>query len=300
MGLLTQGDRLLSWEETRKQSDLVRRIGVQQFIAAYHRERARKGDPFKWGDEVEFILATLNSSEQRAQLSLTGPDILPALVQAEKDDPHYPTSWTPEYARYMIEGTPAGPYGDSLSEVTKVEENMKIRRQQLYDILKGTGVFPLTLSVFPRLGCPKFTSPEYDPKPDSSVMKSIFYPDEVVVQPEEHPRFMAVTDSVHQRRRDKHAINVPIFQDKRTPTPFLEDFPKGHNIPPDTALPDHIYMDCLGFGPGCSCVQVTVQAPDVEQCRYLHDQLAVIGPLLVGLATFSASSNFTVVVITMK
>jgi len=24
-------------------------------------------------------------------------------------------------------GTPAGPYGDSLSEVTKVEENMKIR-----------------------------------------------------------------------------------------------------------------------------------------------------------------------------
>jgi len=59
MGLLTQGDRLLSWEETRKQSDLVRRIGVQQFIAAYHRERARKGDPFKWGDEVScfFLVA---------------------------------------------------------------------------------------------------------------------------------------------------------------------------------------------------------------------------------------------------
>ena len=39
--------------------------------------------------QVEFILATLNSSEQRAQLSLTGPDILPTLVQAEKDDPQW-------------------------------------------------------------------------------------------------------------------------------------------------------------------------------------------------------------------
>ena len=51
---------------------------------------------------------------------------------------------------------------------------------------------------------------------------------------------------------------LAVYQDKRTPTPFLEEFPKGHNIPPDTALPDHVYMDCLGFGPGCSCVQVGV------------------------------------------
>jgi len=47
-----------------------------------------------------------------------------------------------------------------------------------------------SVCCFPRLGCPKFTSPEYNPKPDSSVMKSVFYPDEVVVQLEEHPRFM--------------------------------------------------------------------------------------------------------------
>lgn len=42
------------------------------------------------------------------------------------------------------------------------------------------------------MGCPGFTSPEYEPRPKTSVMKSLFYPDEVVVQPEEQKRFMYV------------------------------------------------------------------------------------------------------------
>ena len=41
-----------------------------------------------------------------------------------------------------------------------------------------------------RMGCPGFTSPEYEPHPETSVMKSLFYPDEVVVQPDEQQRFM--------------------------------------------------------------------------------------------------------------
>ena len=52
MGLLTEGDTLLSWADTKKHADFVRRIGVQQFIAAFKRGLGRKEDTFKWGDEV--------------------------------------------------------------------------------------------------------------------------------------------------------------------------------------------------------------------------------------------------------
>ncbi len=51
MGLLSDG-KPLSWAETKKHAELVRRVGVQQFLAIYHRLKDRKGDVLKWGDEV--------------------------------------------------------------------------------------------------------------------------------------------------------------------------------------------------------------------------------------------------------
>ncbi len=51
MGLLSEG-KPLSWAETKKHAELVRRAGVQQFLAIYHRLKDRKGDVLKWGDEV--------------------------------------------------------------------------------------------------------------------------------------------------------------------------------------------------------------------------------------------------------
>ena len=48
-------------------------------------------------------------------------------------------------------------------------------------------------------------------------------------------------------------INVPIFKDKNTPDPFIEF--------PDIAAAktDHVYMDAMGFGMGCCCIQMTFQ-----------------------------------------
>ena len=51
MGLLSEGTPL-SWEETKKHAELVRRMGVLQFLASYHRLKDRRGDELKWGDEV--------------------------------------------------------------------------------------------------------------------------------------------------------------------------------------------------------------------------------------------------------
>ena len=62
------------------------------------------------------------------------------------------------------------------------------RREQLYEVLKGTDVFPLSITVFPRLGCPGFTQPEYIPNTAESASRSLFYPDEAIWSG--HPRFV--------------------------------------------------------------------------------------------------------------
>ena len=47
------------------------------------------------------------------------------------------------------------------------------------------------------------------------------------------------------------------------------------------ALVDHIYMDAMGFGMGCSCLQLTFQACNVNEARRLYDALVPLTPLLV-------------------
>lgn len=112
-------------------------------------------------------------------------------------------------------------------------------------------------------------------------------------------------------------FNIPIFKDKNTASPFKEALPRSlqnatdeqfHSIRaesnswdvpiepvdrnnpnltlPDVipdAKPDAIYLDCMCFGMGCSCLQVTFQACSVEEARRLYDQLAVVSPIMVRL-----------------
>lgn len=105
-----------------------------------------------------------------------------------------------------------------------------------------------------------------------------------------------LTRNIRCRRNSKVAINMPIYRDTQTPNPFREPIPKSIALqfPPGTTLQDiipdakqdHVYMDCMAFGMGCSCLQITFQACSVEEARRLYDQLAVISPLMVGYYYF--------------
>ena len=55
---------------------------------------------------------------------------------------------------------------------------------------------------------------------------------------------------------------VTVFKDENTKSPFREDFRKmgdTQGVSERLCKPDHIYMDCMGFGMGCSCLQMTFQ-----------------------------------------
>jgi len=42
-----------------------------------------------------------------------------------------------------------------------------------------------------------------------------------------------------------------------------------------------IYLDAMGFGMGCCCLQVTFQASSIGEARQLYDNLTPVCPIMV-------------------
>lgn len=49
-----------------------------------------------------------------------------------------------------------------------------------------------------------------------------------------------------------------------TPSPFVEEFPEDDGEAARAALPDHIYMDAMGFGMGNCCLQVLKELSELH------------------------------------
>jgi glutamate--cysteine ligase catalytic subunit len=46
-----------------------------------------------------------------------------------------------------------------------------------------------------------------------------------------------------------------------------------------------IYMDCMAFGMGSSCLQVTMQLDNIHEARHVYDQLAILCPAFLALSS---------------
>lgn len=280
MGLLSEGNPL-TWDETKALTEHVRAHGVEQFINLYSKLQDRTGDILKWGDEVEYIIVKFDDENKKATVSLRAEEILNKLQEKELADPENVKSlWRPEYGAYMIEGTPGHPYGGLLAHFNIVEANMRYRREEATALLKDGEVL-MSITNFPRLGSPNFTTPLYKASANSAVTKSLYFPDEAIFPG--HPRFKTLTSNIRQRRGEKVAINLPIFRDVNTKIP-VDDSVK---MEPEAAKPDCVYMDAMGFGMGCCCLQLTFQACCITEARTLYDQLAPLCPIMLALSAAS-------------
>ena len=66
-----------------------------------------QGDQLKWGDEIEYMVVKMDEEKGVARLALRAQELLPKLMEAElRGDKDLDAVWRPEYAAYMIEGTP--------------------------------------------------------------------------------------------------------------------------------------------------------------------------------------------------
>ncbi|KAG6375363.1 glutamate-cysteine ligase-domain-containing protein [Boletus reticuloceps] len=296
MGLLYLGTPL-TWDETSKYADHVREHGITQFLHTWDRVKDRQGDELLWGDEVEYMVIALDNETKNAKLSLRQTEILAKLSKSitdlEDDTPDsisIPT-FHPEYGRYMLESTPGSPYTGSIQDLLSVESNMHYRRLLARRHLNPNEV-PVTVTSFPRLGVPGiFTDPHFSPDGAKS-SHSLFLPEEIT---NPHARFPTLTANIRSRRGSKVAINLPIFIDEKTPRPFVDPtipwqrslYPEDPEAKNGAALIDHIYMDAMGFGMGCCCLQLTFQSCNIEEARRMYDALIPIGPIMLALTAAS-------------
>ena len=277
----------MAWEEARQHCETVKRGGVEQFINIYTHYKHEASTPFLWGDEIEMFVVELDAHKRTSRLSMRAPAIL-AELKTDIEDPHGAT-WHPEYANWMIEGTPATPYCKASSSLVQVERNMSQRRQEVRKLLKDDEEV-LSLPVFPRLGASGFTADGLVPTPEGPVSQSLYIPDESIQQ---HPRFPTLTANIRKRRGEKVMIAVPVFIDKNTADTLAKQnaeilkADRVHGSEIVERLGDSIYMDAMAFGMGANCLQVTFQASDVKQARTLYDQLAVMAPIMLALTAGS-------------
>jgi glutamate--cysteine ligase catalytic subunit len=78
MGLLSLGTPL-SWDDTKKAVDHVRNHGITQFLNTWDRVKDKNGDELRWGDEVEYMVVSLDEKTKNAKLSLRQSEILAKL-----------------------------------------------------------------------------------------------------------------------------------------------------------------------------------------------------------------------------
>ena len=135
----------------------------------------------------------------------------------------------------------------------------------------------ITMTSFPRLGAPGvFTDPHF---PATGLKyRSQYLPDELISV---YIRFGTIIVNARHRRGSTAAVNVPVFYDVNTPRPFQD--PTAYSAPSGAAQVGCIFMDAVGFGMGCCCLQITLQAKNLSEARTLYDQLIPIGPLMLAL-----------------
>lgn len=125
------------------------------------------------------------------RVSLRADDLLKRLQAQEEVNNMVGTEnralWRPEFAAYMVEGTPGVPYGGLMSCFNVVESNMILRRAEATQLLKKNESL-LSIS-FPALGSADFTDPPARPAPEDpeGAGRSVFFPDEAIYAG--HPRF---------------------------------------------------------------------------------------------------------------
>ena len=295
MGLLSLGTPL-AWEDALSLSEHVRTHGIEQFLSTWRKEQGRQDDALLWGDELEYMVVVLDHEHKTARLSLRQGEILECLnrcCSTELDDirPDERPTFHPEYGRFMLESTPGKPFGVSVAELLRVEPDMELRRKLARKHLQANEV-PMAIVSYPRLGThdTPFTDPAHVPHGEAS--HSLFLPDELI---NKHVRFPTLTANIRKRRGSKVRINVPLFRDVHTPTPFVDpsvpwdrhEFAEDQEAALGAAYTDHIYMDAMGFGMGCCCLQVTFQAPCIDDAKRMYDQFIPLTPLL--LAATAAS-----------
>lgn len=285
MGVLKKG-KPLEWKDSLPHSQYVRTHGVLQFVATWNRLKDIDHDRLFYGDEIEYGLLQVDHANRTVKLSLRGEEVMKSLrIREQQLRGIRGCSWHQEYGSWMLEGTPASPYSGFTSSLLHVEQNMRLRRARVLGAIAPDEVAP-TMVCFPLMGTTNFVYPPAAQVAPSPASCSSQVPDSCI---NSHPRFSTLTANIRQRRGGKVDIRAPLFHDSETPEFKGEPASKrrrtqqGENGNSCHDEEPTIKMDCMVYGMGCCCLQVTFQGSNVDESRYLYDQMAPLCPIMLAL-----------------
>ncbi|ETI20081.1 glutamate-cysteine ligase [Cladophialophora carrionii CBS 160.54] len=299
MGLLALGTAL-DWPDAKKAAGQVREWGIEQLLGIWRKAKGKERDALLWGDEIEYLVVAIDGEQKKVRLSLCQADVLKALAKDEAlagrdvtvpdlQNGIAPTgalpTFHPEFGRFMLEATPGKPWGIDFKDLLAVEDDMRLRRE-IAKAHMDPDQFPITLTTFPRLGLPDTIKPDYPPS--GPALRSQFVPDEIA---NPHIRFPTLAANIRSRRGRKVELNVPVFKDRNTPSPFndptvnydLHNWPEDDDVRNGAVKQDCVYMDAMAFGMGSCCLQITFQAKNIREGRTLYDQLSPLGPIMLAI-----------------
>jgi len=92
---------------------------------------------------IIFLFHILFFFPDKIQLVLRGEDIFEDLDSTQTDE-----LWRPEFASYMLEGTPGQPYGSTLKDLLKVEKVRVTMNRISVNLLEYCVTCPNLVNVF--------------------------------------------------------------------------------------------------------------------------------------------------------
>lgn len=253
MALLSYGTPL-TWEETARMCRFVKEKGIKQFIECYEAHKDRQNDLRTFGHELEYMIVHRDDGT----LWTGAAELIPALNNSlyQEINGWKKPKFLTEYGSFMIECIPGEPFPDDLSEaLTLIEPAMNAHSQILKHSLPADTQC-LTLAVYPFLGL----SEGVRQRNNGNISDSRYHiPDELI---NKHPRYGTLSKNIRARRGSKVDIRVPKeFSESRDELP--------------------IHMDAMVFGMGNCCLQVTFQAPSMQEAMLLYDCLIPLTPLFM-------------------
>ncbi|CAI7583398.1 unnamed protein product [Penicillium glandicola] len=261
MGLPVEGPSI-GWPETEQAAPNVQRWATEQLLCLWHKQRHRRDNIASWGDEIEYNLVDLNPSAERATLLLDQERVIRQWEGSpvSKEEPVV-LQW--EWAKYVVETTPAKPYTGSSEDLLSVEQNMKRRREVINHSL-SPNQHTMSLSFFPRAGVDdQWTTPQGQSQTNHTLCSL--------------PRYKIIPENILGRSQSRKKTHFPIYQDTETPNPFHDTSPSEEKVK------NHLCLDDLEIGIGCCSLQTTFQAPNETEARWLHDQLIPLAPIFLAM-----------------
>ena len=251
MGLLKKGD-ILSWSRAKDIQDLIKDVSLQEIIRIYHcYTDLHNTSEFTWGYEIEYMLYKNWIKEYRFHFAISKN--AHNILSTESDH----LSWHPEYLSAMIENVPDHPLKwtdlDNIQDILEAYKN---------NLVNQHSTLPISCSTHFILGNEDICS--HQSIGGSTLLdNSYIYP---------HDRFYHLTKNIVDRRGKPIQITLPVFKDSNTKINYIE-------------------LDAMGFGMGCCCLQSTYSMQNLDEAKYIYDQLTVLSPLLLAISASTPISN---------